>query len=101
MLTDMTVLCPESACSGLPTGIGVIKTRPDAVTFGFRPLEDFPDLMKTEQFLDETRTKILGELTVFTLANIDNNDLISLLHSVEEEKDEKDECNESGRMSMR
>ena len=75
MLTDMTVLKPESACSN----DAVIETRDDASSLCFKPLNLFPELLRTQQFLDDSRTKLMTEMTVLSFRNLSNAHLMEMM----------------------
>jgi len=75
MLTDMTVLKPESACSG----DAAIATRADATSLCLRPLNAYPELLRTQQFLDDSRTKLVTEMSCLCFKNIDNEDLKAMM----------------------
>lgn len=81
MLTDMTVLKPESACSG----DAVIATRDDATPLCLRPLNAYPDLLRTQQFLDDSRTKLVTEMTGLSFKNINNEDLKAMMAETKED----------------
>jgi hypothetical protein len=60
MLADMTVINPEGIFDGLNTVL------PEAKPFGFRDLSEYPELMKTDQFLNPARARAISAMNVFS-----------------------------------
>jgi hypothetical protein len=73
MLADMTVINPETIFDGIKT------VHPEAQPFRFRDLSEFPELMKTDQILDPTRTKAISVMSVFSFKCVTQPELDLLL----------------------
>lgn len=51
----------------------------DCMPLMFRPLSDFPELLKTDEYIDDERTKVLSDLTAFHFVATDYQELTKLL----------------------